>query len=140
MKWPRIFTREAGNKAAEIVTGHAAQKIAITIADRVGPHRFLSKAGLVLIVLGIAIALAGWLFATSWLYWTAIISGALLIVAGYAMRGFNSLLVSLLARLLKSIARRVYNFAAPRLKRLWQSRTVRSGTQQPKDDSSTPPR
>ncbi len=139
MKWPRLFTRETGNKAAEIVTGHAAQKIATTLADRLGPHRFLSKAGLVLIVLGIAIALAGWLFATSWLFWTAIISGALLVLTGYAMRGFNSLVISLLARLLKSLARRLYNFAAPRLKRLWQSRRDRSGSKKTTDDKPSAP-
>lgn len=123
MNWRRFLptTRQVTDAA----TSKAAQAAAGAVVDRFGPHRALSKIGTVSILLGALVLPLAWLFLTGWAFWTATVCGVILIGFGYALRGFNSLVVSLLAKLLRSIGQRIYNFAKVRLKRLRDARAAR---------------
>ncbi len=123
MKWFRFLPTT--RQVTEIATSKAAQKAAGLVVDRFGPHRVLSKIGTVSVLLGVLVLPLSWYFLTDWSFWLATLGGALLIGFGYVLRGFNSLLISLVARLFKSLGLRVYNFAKLLVQRVNGPRTPR---------------
>lgn len=110
MNWSRFIP--SGRQVADVATSKAAQAAAGAVVDRFGPHRTLSKIGTVMILIGVIVLVLSWVFLTSWAYWVVTVCGAGFVGAGYALRGFNSLIVSLLSRCLKAIGKRIYSFVS----------------------------
>ena len=123
MKWFRFLPTT--RQVTEIATSKAAQTAAGLVVERFGPHRILSKIGSVSILLGFLVLPLSWYFLTDWSFWLATVGGVLLIGFGYVLRGFNSLVISLIARLFKSLGLRVYNFAKVLVRRFKEARTPR---------------
>ncbi len=123
MKWFRFLPTT--RKVTELATSKAAQTAAGFVVERFGPHRILSKIGTVSILLGVLVLPLSWYFLTDWSFWIAIVCGAMLIGFGYVLRGLNSLVIDLIARLLKSLGLRVYNFVKILVRRLKEPRNAR---------------
>lgn len=123
MNWRRFLPTT--QQVTDAATSKAAQAAAGAVVERFGPHRTLSKVGTVAILLGALVLPLSWFFLTGWCFWVATTCGVTLIGFGYALRGFNSLVISLIARLLKAIGRRVYDFAKVRVQRFKEARAAR---------------
>ncbi|MDZ4835602.1 MAG: hypothetical protein SGJ27_17645 [Candidatus Melainabacteria bacterium] len=123
MNWRRFLPTT--RQVTDVATSKAAQAAAGAVVERFGPHRILSKVGTVAILLGLLVLPLAWFFLSDWTFWAATISGVLLIGFGYALRGFNSLVISLIARLLKTIGRRVYDFVKVRVQRFKAAQALR---------------
>lgn len=111
-----LFTR-----IYQFITSSATQKASLKVAgavvDRIGPHRSISKIGTVMVCIGIILGLIGWFLLSSWASWTVIALAAVLIFCGYCLRGFNSFLIGILARILKSLIDRGRNFIETKFRR-----------------------
>jgi len=112
-KWDTFS--KLGRKAADIAADKATEKVATTIIENVGPPKFLGIAGLVAILIGLAIGIGAWYFLTGWLFGLSMTFAVLLVVVGYALRGFKGFLVGLIVRALKGIAGFAFGFVRKRL-------------------------
>ena len=132
MNWRRFIPTT--QQVTDAATSKAAQAAAGSVVERFGPHRALSKIGTVAILLGVLVLPLAWFFLTGWSFWIATGGGVVLIGFGYALRGFNSLVISLVAKLLKSIGRRIYDFGKARVQRFKEARAARKcKTDKPSD-------
>lgn len=137
MTWKKT-ANAVGKKVADIATSKATQAAAGAVVERFGPHRALSKIGLVLIVIGsIAIGLS-WFWLTSWSFWCATVCGVGLVAVGFALRGVNNLLVNLLVRFINWVGRRVYSFVVRYMPRVYEffKRLGRRGSAAPVEPSA----
>ncbi|MDZ4837371.1 MAG: hypothetical protein SGJ27_26595 [Candidatus Melainabacteria bacterium] len=124
MNWRRFLPTT--KQITDVATSKAAQAAAGAVVERFGPHRFLSKVGAVMIIVGLIVLPLSWYFLTGWIFWVATVGGAGLIGFGYALRGFNSLVISLLARFLKYVWRRLYDFGKGRVESFKARRAART--------------
>lgn len=123
---------------AEVAASKATRTVAVKLADRVGPHRALGKVGLVLIALGLLTVGGAWFFLTGGWFWFATISGIVSIAFGFALRGVNNLIVSLIVRVVEAIVNRVRNMVSARMQR-HQSKGTQGPTASGVDGQSANP-